>query len=52
MPQHVACGKGLSGIGLLMMGDADGTVGMVCSVIMVMKCGHHGGKEQEAGKVD
>jgi hypothetical protein len=48
VPLHFTCGKSPAGIGLLMMGDADGTVGMVRPVIMVMECGHQGGEEKEA----
>ena len=33
-----------------MMGNADGAVGMVRSVIMVMECGHQVGEENETDK--
>jgi hypothetical protein len=49
---HFTCRKSLPGIGLLVMGDADGTVGMVYSVVMVMECGHQGGQKKEADKIE
>jgi hypothetical protein len=37
----------VAGLSLLVSSDADGTIGMVCSVIMVMECRHHGGQKKE-----
>jgi len=39
--------RSVPGIGLLVGCDADGTVGMVGAVIMVMERLHQGGKEQQ-----
>jgi hypothetical protein len=52
MPLDFTCRKSISGIGLLVSGDADGTVGMVRPVVMVMECSHQGGEEKEADKIE
>jgi len=47
LPLHFRWGEGESRIGLVMGGDADGTVRMVGAIIMVMERLPQKGKEQE-----
>ncbi|MCM2356711.1 MAG: hypothetical protein NDI77_01045 [Geobacteraceae bacterium] len=45
---HPAARSGASRLGLLVACEADGAVGMVGAIVMVMECCHQGGKEKEA----
>ena len=48
VPLNFTRGRSVGGIGLVVGGDADGTVGMVGAVIVVMERFCQRGKENEA----
>jgi len=50
LPLYFRWGARESGVGLLMGGDADGAVGMVCAVIMMMERLPQKGEEEKTGE--